>query len=55
MLVGSPKGPDQVVGLIKNLGLPFQADETFIGKNGTERKVLKERLGYQPLIKIGRN
>jgi len=32
ILIGTARGPDQIVGLVKDLGLLFQTDETFISK-----------------------
>jgi len=32
VLIGTAWSPDQIVGLVKDLGLPFQTDETFISE-----------------------
>ena len=32
VLIGTARGPDQIVGLVEDLGLPFQTDETFISE-----------------------
>jgi len=40
VLTGAAGCPNQVVGLVKDLGLPLQSQEAFVAKEITEREVI---------------
>ena len=52
ILIGTAWGPDQVVGLIEDLGLPFQADEAFISEKITTRKLIYDGFCCMALIRV---
>jgi hypothetical protein len=54
-LVGTARRPNQVVGLIEDLGLPLVAQEPFVAQDVAEREVVDNRLGRFPLIGVGGN
>jgi len=55
LLIGTPRSPEQISGLIKNLRLPGQTDEALIAKDITADKVLDHRFCCPALIGISRN
>jgi len=54
-LIGTPLGPDQIVGLIKDLGLPFQANETLVGEDIAKDQRIDDRFSRQTLIEVSRH
>lgn len=55
MLIGTPRGPDQIVGLIKDLGSPFQANETLISEDIATDQIIDDRFSRQVFIQVSRH
>jgi hypothetical protein len=55
ILIGTPRSPNQIVGLIKDLSLPFQANETLISEDITANQVIYDSFSRQTLVQISWN
>lgn len=54
-LVWAAKESNQVVGLVEDLVLPFQADEAIVGEELAAGKVIDDRFGRQAFTQVGRH
>jgi hypothetical protein len=52
-LIGTPRCPDEIIGLIEDARLPFQAQKAFVGKDVAESEVVDDRLSSSPRVRVG--
>src|SRR4030042_7122505 len=53
-LIGTARRPNQIVGLVEDLGLPLPSQETLVAKEVTERKVIDHGFCGETFIGVSR-